>query len=1522
MAELTRTFTSGRMNKDLDERLLPPGEYRDALNLQLATSSSSQVGTFQNIKGNLELRNKAYNRSQQVHTIWTSGYIDSLSNARCVGSIADGTSEIIYWFIASDNVSAIAAYNSVTKVVSPLIVDTNNILKFSTDFLITGVNILEGMLLWTDNQTEPKKININEWVGSTSSFLIHSQIYGRNFIESDITVIKKFPLQPPSITAYTTTQVDANGNPAIVDTITTVSFWEELSPGGDIIPRTGEVTLTWGTTLLPYYNIGDVLLLTSNDNDPLDPDFTVRVVVQETSGGQAGQTGAVVEISSVGGDSSAGTSTNEIHYNVTLEQEAPFFEFKFARFAYRWKFKNNELSCFSPFTNPVFIPGLFDYSPKEGYNLAMTNNIRQLEVSNYITVNMPDDVVAVDLLYKDSNAQNVYIVDTFKPDDDEWVNNTFNIKTEIISSVVQSNQILRPWDNVPRFALGQEITGNRVIYANYTQNFNLLDSGGNPAKVNIEVTFNTDSISTSDGARLPAFPSVKTMRTYQVGVVFMDKYGRTTPVFTSTNASVKLDKEFSGSANSLKAKLTTPVPFYNQSEQFPNYKYFIKETSREYYNLALDRYYDAEDGNIWLSFPSSERNKVDENTFLILKKEHDGNNPVLTPNKYKIIAIENEAPQYLKDTKISLGTMATEFNVPGFPIEGATFVEVSKDTYNSTFGDLIASTSGLVMRVSAEGNSSAWYNISTTSSQNEGMYRLTVSDPFGEDMNFTSTYPYGWFNKIVGLNIELASIESINKPQFTGRFFVKVNQDDLLKQALSKAYAGAVYKRITSAPIFRRNNYQNRRRWNKYVSNDGPNAYSWDSADVLGLRTRWFSDHALFACELGPGGRRYGFNSGSPINANDRQMDLSYSGGGWSGESGGSGNDVGISQYAAFYNNLTRPGSVFRFRDDPTQTLYKINSVRSKTDTFTWNCNQSSNNGSEKQNYLERLSIGYDFVDGSQGRFTWNPDTAADSPLNFTDGGGLNPSTEPGPGNFNRFDKYIWMDFLEPDLSEAFSTNNPAVFETEPKEAAELNIYYEIPTTYGISSQPHLASLDWFNCYSFGNGVESDRIRDDYNAPTIGNGVKASAVLEEPYKEETRYTGLIFSQIFNSTSGVNNLNQFIQAENITKDVLPEYGSIQKLRARDTNLVTLCEDKCLGIFIDKDALYNADGNVNVTSNSNVLGQTTAYSGEFGISKNPESFAEFGNRIYFTDKARGTVLRLSNNGLTEIADKGMHGFYSDNLVLNKNIIGSYDTEGKEYNVSLNTLLPYWQQTLGAGKVIFPVNTRIAYPPPEEICVDPVNEYPTETTTISFSEDVGGWTSRRTYVPEAAISLNNSYYSFKDGLIWEHYENPLYNTFYGVGPSSVTLGQYYESSFTVLFNEAATSVKGFKALNYTGTESIQHKYLVAGYGSRKFSLAEIQAKTLIPYSISSTPGWYTNYIVTDLQEGEINEFIDKEGKKFNYIKGLQTFFNTNCENNVDSQGFNVQGIGKPSAISGGIDPTVYTVTVWANDACWVAI
>ena len=62
----------------------------------------------------------------------------------------------------------------------------------------------------------------------------------------------------------------------------------------------------------------------------------------------------------------------------------------------------------------------------------------------------------------------------------------------------------------------------------------------------------------------------------------------------------------------------------------------------------MERWYNAEDGGIWLSFPSSERNKIQDDTVLMLKKEHDSNNFVQSPARYKILAIENEAPTFIK----------------------------------------------------------------------------------------------------------------------------------------------------------------------------------------------------------------------------------------------------------------------------------------------------------------------------------------------------------------------------------------------------------------------------------------------------------------------------------------------------------------------------------------------------------------------------------------------------------------------------------------------------------------------------------------------------------------------------------------------------------------------------------------------------------------------------------------------------------------------------------------------------------
>jgi hypothetical protein len=1220
----------------------------------------------------------------------------------------------------------------------------------------------------------------------------------------------------------------------------------------------------------------------------------------------ASQTGANVTVLSVGPSTTGGTIITPLDYNVILEQQEPLFEFKFARFATRWKYNNNQVSAYSSFSNIAFLPGEFDYSPKEGYNLGMTNNTRQLTISNFIPSTLPPDVREVEVLYKATNNPNVYVVDSFKSTDVAWQNNTFEIKTEIITSVIRSNQLLRPYDNVPRRTLAQEITANRLIYGNYVQNFTLsspftkvpyktdISVGLYSKPISSDTTF-VGSVNTEGNA---VFPSIKTLRTYQIGVVYMDEYGRNTPVFTSNSASLVVEKASSAAANNIRVTLNGNPPKYKTLTgfaDFTHYKYYIKETSREYYNLALDRFYDAEDGNVWLSFPSAERNKVDEDTFLILKKEHDNNIPVFEKSRYKVIAIENEAPLFLTQQRLGKGNLITNFGEGqgATPTEGGNELQIPKDIFDQAFGAETRTESGLQLRVTGSaGQVSDYYKISTFSLDQTGNFvRMVVSPAFGPDVDFATTGN----GSIVpeGTGVTLYDLTDVKKAEFTGRFFVKVNSDNILRQKIQAARNNNnTFIRKAIAPL--------------WVMNSGSqlnkNFYQDDwSSDILGDSGRVFVD-INSTCE--PRGL------GTSVPGKIVISDATGYGAARTNTTNGHAHGI-VDRNPRLLEQLNTVGTMFRFVEfnnngvfDPTETVYVVKNSNLQLGTL-YDC--SNNTGlfagdddwDNLTNQYARWTLDFEQLEGGSLELPWDP---VDNVVNFI-----------GPGNngMNNL-SYVGIEFLAQDPNDdTFSSSTPAVFETEPKEAAELDIYFETPDIYPISQFGQLQDLSWFNCYSFGNGVESDRIRDDFNQPVIGDGVKASATLDEPYEEERRSTGLIFSQIFNSASSTNNLNQFIQAENITKDVNPEYGSIQKLHTRDTDLITLCENKSMKILAKKDALFNADGSTNLTSNAEVLGQTLTFQGEFGIATNPESFAEFGFRMYYTDANKGAVLRLSGDGITDLSDYGMHSFFSDNLSINTKILGSWDVGKRNYNITLVSLTPYWQQTLGVGEF-----DRLNRDP---LCNQFINTLPTTTTTISFKEQVNGFTSRKTYIPEAAAYLNNIYYTFKNGRIWEHGLNTAYNTFYGVGPgASELIGPYYESSFNVIFNDNPAMVKGYKTLNYSGTDSKEYSYTNTNAPNPQwFSLAQIQAANITPVRIRETEGWYVNSIVTDLQEGQLKEFIDKEGKKFNYIRGMDTFYVSSCNTNVDTKEFNVQGIGNPSVIT--VPPqTVFTVKNQADPDC----
>ena len=1578
------------------------------------------------------------------------------------------------------------------------------------------------------------------------------------------------------------------------------------------------------------------------------------------------------------------------NWNVKLQGKDPLFEFKFPRFAYRWKYEDGEYSCYSPFSEVAFLPDEFDYLPKKGYNLGMTNNLRYLVLSGFKPTTIPLDVVEVDILYKESNSPNVYTVDTIKAPSkrvdylgtdsysvdsanawfgkikyqNNWqeIPSTLNtssqlvgvsaltggntgdfytledrfsninvkvgdvitlgtlgnigsgtlkvsgmqnanitvggitqtvsqisisstdtaglvtditgsagtwltagntvtfhrniaekpavyvtdprgslqVKTDMIYATVPSNQLLRPYDNVPRSALAQEITGNRVVYGNYLQNYNLTDANNELTKVSFITKIHTRSnirssvryddrtalIHPTNGTTIDWWDSLnavkkevtkperslKSLRDYQIGVVYVDEFGRQTPIQTHDNAVKRIPKSYANEYNSLRVKLDP-----NEST-FPDwathFKLYIKENANEYYNLAMDRFYSAEDGNIWLSFPSSERNKIDEETFLILKKQHDNDTFVREEARYKVLAISNEAPLFVKTKMDSFGIVTPVFPSNGFPKVEGMFFDLNASLFtNTSLSSALDADNERVVRVSLGSNKSRWYDVVSITAS--GSYqRVTVSKPLGVDAAFTTDDNTNTGNYVGGVSVELAKKEVKNLPEFSGRFFVKIHKDGTFVKNITSKAPDRHFTTVNSVSVARLRNYAPN---GSIAQGSGQEFWAGHHGDYPfytgggrpGIPAQHFfvdevPGRGVHIDDGGPGG-------GSWQNGNGVGYTESGSGNAWLGNDTQASLDIsfhgfyeGPTSYStvpwhiatqnisaakkAIGTLLKSPGTLFRFKGD--STIYKITACRNHSVENYDKAPGNLGGYKQKSNHREKFRVEFTPKIGLGDNF----DDAVGQPCSD-----YNPFNDGIPGNTSVTDnwKNDWgnssgqgsggntsshkrtIEFVEEFAADnSYTSDNPAIWETEPKENVDVDLYNEASAAlpigkefdtyknefYVIEREKKSNALEYYNCFSFNNGVESNRIRDDFNTVTIDKGPKVSTVLAEQYKEEYRKSGLIYSGIFNSTSGVNNLNQFIQAEKITKDINPTYGSIQKLYSKDTNLVTFCEDRIIGVLANKDALFNADGNSNVTATSNVLGAATPYAGDYGMSTHPESFAVDQYRMYFTDKSRGVVLRLSQNGLTPISDLGMRDHFKDVLrATNINLLGSYDENKKLYNLTMRaatsnaattvtptvltgtgtdyidfadaniigyipfdqggnpgtegdgtgpfangTNLPYAYGVIGNSSTTFnnlngnpvqafgqydvnndpssgssgggygPNVTQIHLPTMDwysanigsrmndlydahKICPDGVylhaqiqgggdqgrgdmpgtyvntgapivtfkvnSVYHTGTRwelsvtyfsglhggnidsyyfwwtnigcdgsgsgdsalnssddtsslgyteiTASFSEDSKGWSSFKSWLQQTGVSINDKYFTFSSGELYQHYDNETRNNFYGV---------QYPSTLCVLFNDIPSSVKSFSSLSYEGSQSKVDVNLTDGEY----------------YNNTAQDGWFAESIVTDLETGQIPEFREKEGKWFNFIRGNKV----NNLANLDVNQFSTQGIGRLSAISVAVD------------------
>lgn len=1467
MAELKHTFVKGRMNKDLDERLIPNGEYRDALNVQVSNSEGSDVGALENTLGNT-----------QVSSL-------GLTNAVAIGAADDKLNKKIYWFITSDEVDGIYEYNTTTKQISPIVVDPktsstktinslvlrsnidnhlvidnlsvqeakdlfnisdedfpttltdevlignnviatvntpeisisiprntvmmldqdsgyvfknisysnvdfgdltvvfnysdSSVLGFDKKHLITGSNVLNGTLYFTDDLNEPRAVNIDNFRRYSASLVsdngeiatdTQTQVAGeiyvdenikesfqRDFVEKDINVAKSSPQASPTM------HLKDSLRDGVVEAIVEKNLYTD-----GVLVRPDNVdpsfSITYGA--LPDWRVGDKIRMEPSDldidgNDETDEWEAVAIIREIATASNK----ITFDILSYTDDPDDKTYLLEQE----LMQDKSIYELKFPRFAYRWKYNDNTYSTFSPFTEPAFLPGKFEYDGKNAYNEGVVNRVKKITLSN---IDLGDDTVKeLDILMKDDNDNNVYVISNQKKSE---FFGTLEITKEQINSVVPNQQLLRQWDNVPKRAKAQEVVANRLLYGNYVQNYNVYSK----PEFDININQKTDDTLTS----------IKSDRSYEFGVVYVDKYNRQTPVIAGKNNVITVPKDNSVNTNQFKVKLNNSAPAWAT-----HFKYFIKETSNEYYNLAANRFYlDLENGFAYVSFPSADRNKITEDNYLLLKKNHGDNSAVLEEdNRYKVIEIFNEAPEFISSRKRvihSLGdivftknyndslTIITNKEDDGadnsIPLVGYAAIQLQEANGGGDvpIEDAAKFQPGKYLQFEYDGKVSDAYKIKRLSQHPAGdnEIKIEVDRPFEQDVEIIydadGNVGDGIGNRPKGVIIHaLEEYSAKGDKEFDGKFFVKLRLNNTLEESIIKQDIGG--KEYLTKEAVNLIGVYSRREDGKRNNNGFDNsARGRDNAHKSAVNP--------FVVSHGGGG------SGENLKLGGLEYHLSLEGA-----------THKLDGKVTELSRVAKVGNFVRFvNKDGTphhDTVYEIGA--------TLNQKFDARYGSSSKKNYRRLS--FKFVD----------DQGEPKPL----------EVKVCNRGEDTWDNEVRMEILQERTSENTFIKDPAIFETEPLESkTDLDIYYETEKAYNVSEHGNVQTLKWFNCFSFGNGVESNRIRDDYNAPFIKNGVRASTVLEDGYNEERVFNGVIWSGIVNPNSAVNNSNQFIQAEPITKSFLPSYGNIQKLHAWDDSLVVLTENKILRTPANKSALYNADGSTNLISTNRVIGDPIEYNGDFGISNDPQSFASFGFRCYFVDRKNGKVIRLSKDGLTAISAVNMNDFFRDRLATSQTLFGSYDERNKLYNLSFTD----------------------------------------DNDTVCFSEGVNGWPTRKSFVPQCAISLNSIYYTFYNGDLWEHDSISVNrNNFYG--------NDYY-SEVKLEINDDPSTIKKFKTLAYEGTKD------------------------------------WTADVVTDQEKSSTITFKDKENKYFANLSGEVKEYNSTSDN-LDLKKFNFQGIGKPSAM-----------------------
>jgi hypothetical protein len=538
MAEIRNNFIKSKMNRDLDARLLPPGEYREAWNVSISRSEGDDVGALENVLGNLSL---------------TDFGLSAQCTVDIIGKLMSPNSDRIFVFLTNyvdtsiDRLSNpaygagiecyIGVYDISANVATLLVGGT--FLNFSKTHEIYGVNLINNLLFWTDNRNQPRKINIE--TALADPYIVGGST-GYYTEEDHISVPKYYPYKP--IDLYK----DITGT--ITSTMKDVTS-EYLPPHcvtmlAEIAPGPGGLFFNFDTTFSTgpgnTIDVGDKLTIPSLGVETIINGFgglpTTKDVSVVTGPGVQTAVGNIVYIQRPNPD-----------YDVNWPGDKKFLNDKFVRFAYRFKFDDNEYSLISPFTQECFIPRQDGYFIADNEQRAyqstevkfMENKVDDIQlvipipdgITDFTDLETDLKVKEIDIVYKQSNESTLKVLDTLTTTDFGTTSTAFYLydyQSRKPWRTLPQKDLIRVQDQAPVRALGQEIVANRVVYGNF------IDKHTPPTTLNYNTQVSEKFTEAQGGYLRKEYPNhtLKQNRNYQVGVVLSDRYGRQSAVILSS----------------------------------------------------------------------------------------------------------------------------------------------------------------------------------------------------------------------------------------------------------------------------------------------------------------------------------------------------------------------------------------------------------------------------------------------------------------------------------------------------------------------------------------------------------------------------------------------------------------------------------------------------------------------------------------------------------------------------------------------------------------------------------------------------------------------------------------------------------------------------------------------------------------------------------------------------------------------------------------------------------------------------